>query len=216
QSGGLDHLITALARRERLFWLKIAAMLATGPWLCFLGPLAVSALVWGLTTGKHVEYRGSLAWLTLFEWTAAIMIPLMFIREWRARHTLLEEAFLAGELGRNPPNYSPYNPTGGGDGLYLLLEIFLIGPRLIVRAMRLWGERRGIRHIDRNQAAIVLSAIIDAGKGVEIETLRVPGADRLMIRKIVIYLAFYEWIDLSSDLTRTWVETSALRKLGSA
>ena len=155
------HVEAQLAKRERLFWTKIAAILVFGPPICFLGPLVVSAVAWIMFFSGRRAISHDVPWLTVFEMTVLIMLPLLFLQEWKANRAFLEQAFLDGELGHGLS--SNMRNRANGDELYLFIEILLIGPRLVIGALRQWRERRSLRHIDRRQAAFILNALIQAG-----------------------------------------------------
>jgi len=202
EKAGLIHaqnVQTHLARRELARKGGVAARFVLGVPALFVGPFIISAMYWtiALIWGFYVP------WMWIFLVSFVVLVPLLFRMEWRSGGSYYSDAVLSTHTASEYPRKFV---TGMGDVDELinfarhprdpaigLVELFLRGPRQ-------FGA------VDRRQAAEVLSALAGCAHA-ELKSLTSGG--KLGARIVVAYLAWYDWVGISEDQTRVWIESDA-------
>jgi hypothetical protein len=201
-----------LRQRERLKKLGVAVLLALGlPSLCF-GPFIMGCIYWllALIWGLYVPWT----WMLLG--TFAVFVPLLFWTEWRTRGSFYTTTVLSTYGNSGDPSRL-VTGLGDVDGLigfvrcprdpYVgLVELFLWGPRQVLEAMTTIRDLRRLASADRNYVAEILRGLASTDHA-DLKTLVAgrPGVTRMA----VAYLVYYEWIGISADGSKVWIESSS-------
>jgi hypothetical protein len=206
----------AAAWRKRA---SIVARMILGMLLLLIGPAAVASIGWVvMAVGLH----HITPWTWCFAAMIVIMVPLLLRLEARTKGNYLADAVRdsapdsAGWM-RGPSLLMPMagltstlrNPRGVSAGF---MEIFLMGPRLLLRAYREARTLRVLAHVDRHLAANVLLKLVEREHGLPpkdlFPPLEVPNATPTLA-----WLALQGWIGVAAGGERAYLYSEARRKL---
>lgn len=218
----LQRIRSHLRGRERLFWLKVATMIALGVPLSFLGPFLLATILWilGLWASALFHLPSlSLRWWWLFLPLAIIMVALFYYLELRSDRRYSKE-FAAREPAKRPPGSPPApdqaravgttgapaaEPPSASAGFF---GAFLAGSRMVVSACRQISGARRLR-ADRDRAALIVRQLIAQTSGVDTPRLLFEGEKPDDIQPELAYLMFHQWIDIGKKQNRVWLYSTA-------
>jgi hypothetical protein len=210
------RIVRRLRMRELGGFARIVAGYALGVPLCFLAPAMITLLL----TGSGGRYGPVLPPIVspgaCFVVLSILMVPLLIWYERRTRGEYFMDA-LREWGGDDGPWFGGSIHRGvdtEGPGAILLMELFLFGPRLVIGATRSLRERSRVRHVPLALAADVLLHLLRHDGGIPPAELRDVSTEATAVRDAILYLAFFDWVDLSKDRTRIWVLTDARKALG--
>lgn len=208
------RIVRHLRIREAWGFARIIAGYTFGIPLCFLAPALIT---WFLIVPGR--YRPALfsadSFAAIFTILCIILVPLLIWYERRTRGEYFMDAlrdwgpdgnWFSGSIHRGADTEGP--------GAIVMMELFLYGPRLVIGATRALRERGRLRHVPLALAADVLRHLLQFDHGIPPAELRDVSADARVVRDAILYLAFFDWVDLSKDRTRIWVLTDARKALG--
>jgi len=230
---GMDNpgqILARLREREGWFRLRIFYMLTGGLGLSLLAPALISVLFWL----AYYEWRqfghawGEAApWWWFFAGCCVVVIPLLYrmeikaqgpflvseAKEFDAKRALQQAKVVVSfdQVGMIAAALAHPRATVSG-----LSEVFLFGPRLVVRATRQIRLRRLARQADRNRAAIILQALAAAPGHVPTESLLKETELQQSLARVLAYLLFFDWIGVSHDGDKAWMPTEAREALHAA
>jgi hypothetical protein len=204
--------------REKRELATNALFLLVGVAALCIGPIMV-AVLWGHMVSP---YNVNVSWSAVFFWAAVVVIPLSFWGEWRYGESNFYEAARNSGLSGSTSWYSltvnQWQALAGyyGDadvGMAFYVELCFWGPRQIFRARQGIRRVRLLRNIDRLRAAEVLADLCAGEHGVAVQNL--PDADKDMgvLLGALAYLLTYEWIGVSKDGQKVWIDSDARRIL---
>ncbi len=226
---GFDRLAGIVVRiRERETanrWKAIGAVIG-GLILLPVGPLVVASIF------RYVTFRSRLPWGVLSEWSwrelfilmLVVMIPLLFLLEWRTKGRYGEEGVDqlvdVGRGGFATPGFLvfPYSAAATTINFRTIATIFtgffLLGPRAMLfgyQKLRL-GKRLG--EVDRETAGRVLMRLAGVEGGMETSGLFGDGVSEDTRKRVLVYLAFHGWIGVGDKWQRAWLWSSVRESLG--
>jgi len=201
-----------LRHREHMKRAGAAVLLAIGlPALC-LGPFIVACIYWLLVAlwGFYVP------WLWMLLGTFAVLVPLLFWTEWRTRGSFYTTSVLAtyGNRSDLPPPVTGFSDVDGlirfvrhpRDPYVGLIELFLWGPRQILEAITTIHDSGCVAAADRNCAAEILRMLVLTDHA---DVKALASGRQSEVGMAIAYLVYYDWIGISADRTKVWIETAS-------
>ena len=149
--------------------------------------------------------------------------PFLFRYEIQAQGGLgkdLSEEFAAAEMEKKtPPSFKHLGTLGLAlarqrPPMTGLLEFFLIGPQLVVSAMRKLRIRRLSEKASVDRIIRVCEILLKLQGGAATEKLLEAKETPEQLSEVLAYLLFFEWIGVANDGTRVWILTEAKKVLG--
>ena len=215
------QILARLKQREARWWVKVAGLLALGAVLSLIAPALVSFLFWS----AYNLWGHAAAWGWFFLAFCVLLIPFLF---------RLEVIAQGDYLGRAAREFDPQGTMPGRTVLVSFsqvgmiaaaraneraavsgfIELFLLGPRLVVTAWRQIRLRRLSRDADRMRAARVLETLAAAPSHVRPQTLLKDNEQEPAIARVLAYLLFFDWIGIAHDGGKVWLLTEARDVLG--
>ena len=228
QQDELQRIRSHLRRREGLFRLKVAMMIALGVALSFLGPFLLATILWilGLWASALFHLPAlSLRWWWLFLPLAIVMVTLFYYFE--ARTDRRRSKGLTGTGRAKAPSSGPPVPDRaravGAPGAAVaeprsssagLFEVFFVGSRMAVSACRQIKASRRLR-ANRDRAALIVRQLIAQTSGVDTPRLLLEGEKLDDIRPELAYLSFHQWVGIGEKRSRVWLYSTARETLRS-
>lgn len=213
-----------LARRERLFFLKLAVMLLVGVPLCAMGPIVLASLFW-FSIGRVFQVWWS--WNSYLAVFTVVSLPLLFRLEYQTQGNyfsqLMQEPSRATGLSLLSPSSSignlgalaawAANPgkTAGG-----FVELFMYGPRLILGAICRFRMSRSAGRPDRARAIEIVQLLLARDGGLELERILRGGETRESILPTLAWLVYHRWIDVGQKNQRVWLLTESREHIARA
>lgn len=171
--------------------------------LCFVAPFLLGTLFWfscGMLFGWH-------SWIWFFLGMAALTIPLLIHLEWRTGGNFLGEAgrdfakdsawdglaMLGLPFGSPALAIAAANPRAATAGF---MELFLIGPRLLVPGVRHLALAARLRMVDTVRAARVMEKLLTASSAMVMKSLLEAWEQPQVLGFTIYWLAFYDWIGI--------------------
>jgi len=212
------RLIRLLRQRGSLFHVKTLFMILLGLPASLLGPVVVATLYWLAA----MPWGYSFDWMTVFGWTALVMLPALYILEIRTKGNYLSERvdemtplppiargiFTLGEFGAIAALATNPRTTST-----LFTEVFLFGPRLVVDAIRQLRLRMYARGADVKRAASILATLTELHDGIPTEDLLRANESARTLAPTLAYLAFHDWIGVGNSGGKVWLLSDARRVL---
>ncbi len=93
------------------------------------------------------------------------------------------------------------------------VDIFLTGPRFVLDALDKLRNANRVRGINLDRAAEIVATLNRADSGIPVEQLRRPNDAQGQLGGALAYLLFYEWIGISKNADRVWLESAARKRL---
>lgn len=219
-------ILAAIEKRHRAFAGAQWGILLIGIPLTIVGPFFMTIMIW-FAAGMFGYWW---PWLTVFGIVTTAFVPILFWYAARGSSNMLVEAAQSGSTSTSTAMWAIARRGGGGAlGSVASLaavaasprasaagfqEIFLTGPRQIVKAFRKIRVMRSLKNARHDRAAEILTILVRQDRGVEVaKTLR-PGEKEEDVWDELAFLMFHDWIGLSEDAKRAWVLTDAKRTLG--
>jgi hypothetical protein len=204
-----------LRKREADFWGRTLVKLATGVPVLFLGPLLGGIIVQGLLFLSKAAWQPG--YWVCYGIACLIMIPLLFFIEIRNRGDFyFDEARFyhsPGETFSTSLHYTTGGPSDMEAGL-AFVEVLLFAPRQILSAISDIKQRKAIGSEELHRASEIVLALQIADGGVALEKLSRAEDSPDSFPRILRYLQFYDWIDISKKADRAWLCSDAKKWLG--
>lgn len=223
---GLDTITRILDERAAARRVSDAAQIVMGIPLCFVGPVFIGTILWFVAAAL---FRVWLPWTWVFLAASAVMIPLLFRMEKKTGGLYLSESVHA--IKDRFPQAVPltYIGPGSGGGLTgralatvimnpegvaaMFVEVFLAGPRLVLRG---WSHRRlsnALERVDRTRTAEAVSKLLSRTTGMAPEELVKEGESVSDVTPSLTWLSFYGWIGVSAKADRVFLFTESRETL---
>ncbi len=219
RSGKVDRIRVHLRRKERLFHLKITAMVVFGVPLSFLSPALFATIIWAVLFSASAlfgERSLHVPWLWPFLPLTIILVPILFRTEILAGGEDYIDATSdepiqspASLVSASSMSYSTPNPLLSFGGT---VRTFRAGPRLTVRAFRQAAIVRSLQ-ADRDRAAAVLHRLCGQDKGLDTPQLLKRNERLSDLQPVLAYLSFHQWIGVGKKWRHVWLYTSARETL---
>ena len=217
-----SRVLGALRGRERWLYVRAAAMLVMGAPLSLVGGLMLGSMFW--FTALMFGYWWP--WWWFFAGLTGITVPLLYGMELRRGRAFLGEAVREGDAKGSNACWV-LGSVAGADVAMLgalmvnprataagFVEVFLLGPRLVVGALRRLRAALALWGVDRRRAAEVLRVLLIEPRGCALgKVLRVGETVGGMVG-VLGYLAYYDWIGLSAACDRGWCLTETRERFG--
>lgn len=211
-----DPIIRRLLLRDRLFVVKAIAMFLCGIPLSVFGPFVISGIFWlaYLPWGRQ-----PVAWEWFF-WVAMILVvPSLYRLEWRSQGNYFSQAAREftpgprvrvgfGSVGVLAAAFTNPRPIVAG-----LVDIFLIGPRLVIGAWEKVRWRRLAKGVNRDRAGEILRTLATSG-GIPPERLLAHGESQEQLARTLTYLLFFDCIGAAQDGSKVWLLSQAKESFG--
>lgn len=189
--------------------------------LCFgipavlVGPFLIACIYWAAAAG--------LGWFVPWTWVWAasmiILIPLLFLMEWRTHGEYYADAIVSSFN----EEASPYlvmndlemlvsfaqNPRASAAGF---VEVSLWGPRQVLEAWGKYSHIRMFRRVNRRRAARIIRALQSSQRG-EVDALVQAEQNTPEALAALAYLIWYDWLGVSKDGKRVWLASDAAARL---
>ena len=207
--GRVGRIEKLLETRESMLWARVGLKLAVGLPLTLAVPLVLAIVL--------VLWWGISFWM----WFFVSMAGWLWLA-WRACNkadgrSVFTEAMVE-EIGGDVDYASSSSPGGlkvkqGTMAFWAYLEFLMFGPREVYEAWRIFEERRQFTGTARLRAAGVVAYLGQQDHGVPWLELRQENEPVEQLLKVLGYLRFSEWIDISSDGKKVWLLSDARKAL---
>ncbi|HUU85458.1 MAG TPA: hypothetical protein VM243_18315 [Phycisphaerae bacterium] len=226
---GNNAILLRLRHRERLFRVKVTAMVLFGLPLSLVGPFVLATIFWlaGRALGLLSWDRFWGQWMWLFLALVSIVIPLLYRLELRTAGGYLSEA---------AKDFNPHGPTGApflpGSAAYVgavaavvanpravsagIVEVFLFGPRLVVGACQQIRAARHLKQANVELAAAILAVLLARDTGIDTHRFLKTGQKLEHLLPTLAYLTFHRWIGVRDDWQQVYVYSASRETLRSA
>ena len=202
----IKRILTALQQRHANFFVKMYLQLMLGLVLSMTAPVALFAFVHVLAWcwGKNLPWGLGIAIVTALVW------PILFRFEIQSQGGLgkeITDAFVAAENEKKtPPSFKHLGTLGMAlarqrPPMSGVLEFFLIGPQLVVSAIRKLRIRRLSEKAGIDRIIQVCEILLKIQGGAATEKLLEPKETPAQLSEVLAYLLFFEWIGAATDGT---------------
>jgi hypothetical protein len=202
-----DNVAARLRRLDASFRTRWTILAVLGFIVLWIGPLVCAAILWA---SQKLEHRGYTTFLAFFLWSAAILLPLLFLLEFLTRGAFLESSVNSVDTSTLAGNYAMRR---AGAGL-VAIEVCLFGPRMIIAGIKRVAGAGRFSTNDRQAAAQILSALLRREDGMDAGTLFTESAlPDDAFGQALAYLTFHDHIGISKDGARIWLLSDARKQL---
>lgn len=166
--------------------------------------------------------EGQVGLSLLADWSAAIkwMIVLMaiaYVIEWQTRGKFMMKRLR--EFEQNDDRWLQVMTDGDAwryDDLegQLFWDLMMFAPRVVFEALAEFREMRLVRNVDREEAAFIVGKLIEAGRGVDVDSLQRPGESAGALGAAIAYLQVYDLIGVGERSSHIWLLTEASEGMG--
>lgn len=197
--------------------------------ICFLGPLVISSILW---FAYFMLFRSALSFSWFFLGLSGLMIPLLFRMERKTGGNYLGESMrVIGERypDARPLIYSGYLGTASmtslalatvimnpGTTSTLIVEVFLTGPRMVLRGRSNRKLATALERVDKVRTAEVVSKMLSRVGGMPPGELLKDGETISDVLPSVTWLSFYGWIGVTAKVDRVFLFTESREALRAA
>jgi hypothetical protein len=214
----LPNIAAHLRRRDSRFLLNTYLELGGGILLSFLAPLAIALFVRTLCWFWKAHHC---PWAWSFIGGAIVTLPLLFRLELLAQGGLLRELADRFNAATFPKDEPPSFKHVGAVGTALAqtrtpvtgsVEFFLIGPRMVVSALRQLRMRALSKDADPQRVLRIAEALYTLEVGAATEKMLDPNEPPQQLCKVLAYLLFFDWIGIANDGSKVWLLTESRRE----
>jgi hypothetical protein len=206
---------------DRLFTVRCAVLLTLGLPLSLLGTVILAPIFW-FAAGMLLHFWVSLWWYLAA--VALITVPLLYRLEVHTGGNYLIDAASEAHIHPFAPTVlmpQPYSGLGAVGEVALnprktaggLVEFFLLGPRLTLRAIRSLRQQHRLGPLDQVRAAGVLIELLQRDSGIDIARLVRRGETRADLVPLLARLGLLEIVGVDRGQTRVWLLDEARRRL---
>jgi hypothetical protein len=209
-SPAADHagLTEVLRREDLMFRVRWAGLLALGAIVLWLAPAVVS---WRIYVGRAWHDPSPTPWPVMLLICGAVMVPILFMVERATRGRFLEDTL--DRVGGATPLSGSF-VYAEGLGLLVVFEIFLWGPRMTIAATKQLRAASRIAPASLAGPAAVLARLLQHNDGQSTaDVMTQTGLGPTVFSDALAYLAFHDYVGISKDGTRVWLNTDARRRL---
>jgi len=215
----IKRILTHLQQRHANFFVKMYLQVMLGLVLSLMAPAAAFffAYVLAWCWGKNLPWGWGMLIATAVVW------PLLFRFEIQTQGGLgkeITDGFVEAENEKKtPPSFKHLGTLGLAlarqrPPMTGLLEFFLIGPQLVVSAVRKLRIRRLSEKASIDRIIHVCEILLKIQGGAATEKLLHAKETPAQLSEVLAYLLFFEWIGVANDGTKVWILTEAKKVLG--
>ncbi len=219
--GGTDNvkrILTQLQQRHANFFAKAYIQVMLGLALSMMAPVALFVFVYALAYfwGKNLPWGWGILVSTVLTW------PLLFRFEIQTQGGLggeiTEEFVRAENEKKTPPSFKHLGTLGLAlarqrPPMTGMLEFFLIGPQLVVSAVRKLRIRKLSEKAGIDRIIEVCEILLKIHGGAATEKLLGEKETPAQLSEVLAYLLFFDWIGVANDGTKVWILTEAKKVL---
>ena len=212
----VNRILTRIRNRQAGFWFRILAKLALGIPLSFIGPALLACII--NVSLLRARVHDPPAWLTLFWISCLIVIPILYLIEWYHHGDFFLDAarsqgITSGTYFTAFISYSNWRYRNAEALGAFYTEILLFAPKQVFSAIADFRQRIDLTHDQMRRAAESVYDLSTCDTSLPIAQLHRPGESPESFRRILQYLQFHNWIDISKTGDRAWLLTTARKKL---
>jgi hypothetical protein len=215
----IKRVLTALQQRHSNFFLKNYLQVMLGLALSLMAPVALFFFFFVLSWcwGKVLP----VGWGILI--ATAVVWPFLYRFEIQAQGGLgreITDEFIAAEQEKKtPPSFKHLGTLGMAlsrqrPPMSGLLQVFLIGPQMVVSSVRKLRIRRLSEKASIDRIIAVCEILLKIQGGAATEKLLEAKETPAQLSEVLAYLLFFEWIGVATDGTKVWMLTEAKKVLG--
>lgn len=219
-----EDILLVLEQRADSRKLIALVKLFAGLPVCLLGPIVISTMLWFAVMAL---FRGSASWLWIFGPLALVMIPLLFRMERQTRGRYFDDSFHA--INDRYSGFLPLTHIGPGSGGGLMgraiagvvlnpegtasifVEVFLLGPRIVLSALSHLRGARVFEDLDRNRIVDAVQALLKRQTGVSPSELLKSGETIGDIVPALAWLGFHGWLGVVGKAERVFLYEESRR-----
>jgi energy-coupling factor transporter transmembrane protein EcfT len=201
-----------LLRREAAKRWTVAVLLAVGLPALLFGPVILSSIYWFLAVVWGIYF----SWSWAFLGSLVVLVPLLFWTEWKSGGSYYASAVLSS-YGKSDDSATLATGFSDVDALVNfaehprdpmigLVELFLWGPRQVLEAFATLRDTRQVAGADRHRAAEILTSL-QLRDHADLRSLVSSG--QAQTGMAVAYLIYYDWVGISADKSRIWIESAS-------
>jgi hypothetical protein len=214
----LQSIRAHLHRRDSRFLFKTYSQLALGILVSFFAPLAIMFFAWIIC---WLWKWNCPLWL-FFIGGAAITLPFLYRLELAAQGGALRHVAdtfnAAASAKEEPPSFKHVGVLGteinrDRTPVSGVVESFLIGPRLVVAALRKRRLRAVSQDVNQDRVTSILDSLNRLDSGAATEKMLGPNEPPEQLSKVLAYLLFFDWIGIAGDGSKVWLLTESRREL---
>jgi hypothetical protein len=203
----LRRLRNCLRRRERWGNFQVFLLILLSLPGTLIDSFVLSGILWLMGPFQH-----HISWLYVFFPCIPVSILLFW---WIDRETpapdwdsLARGAGSGLTTGGGHLELSPWTPGvgyGAREGMPILTEILVMGPRILRKAIRKFRGIQAVSGADRNRASQILQSLLAVDHGLDVKNLLQPHEPLSSLTPALAYLLFHQWIDSSHDARHVWL-----------
>jgi len=217
----IKRILTALQQRHANFFVKMYLQLMLGIVLSMMAPVALFVFVHVLAWcwGKNLPWGWGIAVATALVWPFLLRFEIQ--TQGGLGKEITDEFVAAGNEKKTPPSFKHLGTLGVAlarqrPPMTGILEFFLIGPQLVVSAVRKLRIRRLSEKAGIDRIIQVCEILLKIQGGAATEKLLEPKETPAQLSEVLAYLLFFEWIGAATDGTKVWILIEARKVLGPA
>lgn len=202
-----------MGQRESMLWARIGLRLAVGVPLTLVPPLAVAFFMKVWLWLSDVGFNYFSLWLLLAS-GAWFYIVWRVVKQTDGRSIFAEG--IIKEIGGNisePASFVEWEMRQKKAAGFAYMELLFYGPREVMEGWALIKEWRDFPQGDRERAVEVIERLAKEDKGIAWTELRKEGEDIHELLKVLGYLKFSEWLDMSTDKKKVWLLSDVQKRL---
>jgi hypothetical protein len=211
----LDRIRALLRNRQAGFWLRILTKLSLGIPLSFVGPALFAFILTAMLLRLRVQNPP--AWLTLFWISCLIILPILYYSEWRTSGSF----FMYEMRAQGVSSSDAYSASSSGEFEFrqatavgaAYTEILLFAPKQVFSAISDLRQRIKLTDDEMQRAAEIVHQLSTTDGSLAIAELGRANDSRTSLQRVLRYLHFHDWIDLSKRADRAWLLSTARKWL---
>lgn len=208
QSLAYGKLLDLLQRRQAMHNLSVIGTILAGAACTFIGQFLVSVVAFVFMLRWNM-YEQSISFWATFACISIVLLPPAFLYAVRRQGSFLQagmeeidDSSLAGIWAGPYVSFAMF-----------LLDIALIGLRLIVFGIRRWLKRRSIGPVDLDIAARAVATLAIANEGIEPNQLFPADERSEKFPAALAFLFFYGIADYSKSGKKVWICSDVKKEL---
>lgn len=196
----------------------------TGLPVSLLGPVVIGSMLW---VACFMLLSSSISWYWFFLPLSIVMIPLLFRTERQTQGRYLDASFHA--ISDRFPEVVPltYMGPGSGGGMSarslaqvvlnpegvasMIVEVFLIGPRLVLSGLAHLRSAKALDTVDRNRVVETVLTLLKRQTGIPPADILKPGETLGDIVPVLAWLGFHGWLGVASNADRVFLYQESRR-----
>jgi len=214
----LEKIRLHLQKRHSNFFVKTYLQVLLGLVLSMALPVTLVGFAWVIAWFWKLHLPLDWAFLV----ASIISLPWIYWMESQVQGgtgaDVVAEFVEAEHANANPPNFAHLGTLGTAlarqrTPISGVMEIFHLGPRLVVAAARKLRLRRLSEAASADRISHVVESLSKIKGGAPTEKLLDPPETPAQLSEVLAYLLFFDWIGAATDGTKVWILTEARKEL---